>query len=83
MVCGAFFRRSLRFLHPIEVLGPRGGGGGAGALKGWVHKVLKQFFTLGNSKIEVFESVFYDNVTTRYVVHFLGRIYIFFTLLGY
>ena len=44
-----------------------------------------QFFTLGSSKIEVFETCFFDIVTTqndhpRYVNHFLGRIYVVFTL---
>ena len=47
-----------------------------------------QFFTLGSSKIEVFETDFFDIVTTqydhpRYVKHGLGRIYVFFTLFGY
>ena len=47
-----------------------------------------QFFTLGTSKIKVSETYFVDIVTTkydhqRYVEHFLGRIYVFFTLLGY
>ena len=47
-----------------------------------------QFFTLGSSKIEVFETYFFDIVTTqydhpRYVEHVLGRIYVFFTLFGY
>ena len=47
-----------------------------------------QFFTLGSSKIEVFETCFFDIVTTsndhpRYVKHDLGRIYVFFTLFGY
>ena len=47
-----------------------------------------QLFTLGSSKIEVFETCFYDIVTTqndhpRYVKHVLGRIYMFFTLFGY
>ena len=46
------------------------------------------FFTLDSSKIEVFKTCFYDIVTTqydhpRYVKHVLGRIYVFFTLLGY
>ena len=44
-----------------------------------------QFFTLGGSKIEVFETHFFDIVITerdhpRYVKHVLGRIYVFFTL---
>ena len=47
-----------------------------------------QFFTLCCSKIEVFETCFFDIVTTQndhpsYVKHVLGRIYMFFTLFGY
>ena len=47
-----------------------------------------QSFTLGSSKIEVFETCFFDIVTTqndhpRYVKHVLGRIYVFLTLFGY
>ena len=43
-----------------------------------------QFFTLGSSKIEVFETYFFDNVTTQYdhlrdVKHVLGHLYVFFT----
>ena len=50
--------------------------------------VIMQFFTLGNSKIEVFETCFYEIVITRYdhprcVKHVLGRIYVFFTRFGY
>ena len=46
-----------------------------------------QFFTPGSSKIEVFESCFFDIVTTqndhpRYVKHVLGRTYMFFTQFG-
>ena len=42
-----------------------------------------QFFTLDSSKIEVFETYFFDIVTTQYdhpsyVKHVLGRIYVFF-----
>ena len=47
-----------------------------------------QFFTPGSSKIEVFETCFFDIVTTqndhpRYVKHVLARMYMFFTLFGY
>ena len=47
-----------------------------------------QFFTLGSSKIEVFETYFFDIVITKndhpkYVKHVLGPIYMFFTLFGY
>ena len=63
-------------------------GGGGGSLKGLVHNLLMQSFTLGNSKVEVFETYFFDIVTTqndhpRYVKHVLGSIYVFFTLFGY
>ena len=44
-----------------------------------------QFFTPDSSKIEVFETCFFDIVTTqndhpKYVKHVLGRIYVFLTL---
>ena len=53
-----------------------------------VHNLLMQFFTVGSSKIEVFETYIFDIVTTQYdhpsyVKHVLGRIYMFFTLFGY
>ena len=35
-----------------------------GLVNGSVHNLLVQFFTLGSSKIEVFETCFYDIVTT-------------------
>ena len=55
---------------------------------GLVHNLLMQFFTLGSSKIEVFETFFLDTMISynehpRYVKHGLGRIYVFFTLFGY
>ena len=55
-----------------------------GLLNGPGHNLPMQFFTLGSSKIEVFESCFFDIVTTqndhpRYVKHVLGRIYVFLT----
>ena len=59
-----------------------------GLVNGEVHNLLMQFFNPGSSKIEVFETCFFDIVTTqndhpRYVKHVLGRIYVFFTLFGY
>ena len=39
-------------------------GGGGGFRKGLVHNLLMQFFTLGSSKIEVFETHFFDIVVT-------------------
>ena len=59
-------------------------GGGGGGSKGLVHNLLMQFFNPDSSKIEVFETCFFDIVTTqndhpRYVKHVLGPIYLFFT----
>ena len=42
------------FSSKFWVLG-RGRGGGGGGPKGLVHNLLMQFFTLGSSKIKVFE----------------------------
>ena len=38
--------------------------GGGGPPNGLVHNLLMQFFTLGSSKMEVFETCFFDIVTT-------------------
>ena len=59
-----------------------------GLVNGPVHNLLMQFFTLGSSKVEVFETCFFDIVTTQYdhpsyIKHVLGRIYVFFTRFGY
>ena len=59
-----------------------------GLVNGPVHNLLMQFFTLGSSEMEVFETCFFDIVTERndhpsYAKHVLGRIYVFFTLFGY
>ena len=56
--------------------------------KGRVHNLLMHFFTPDSSKMEVFETYFFDIVTTqndhpRYGKHVLGRIYVFFSLFGY
>ena len=58
-----------------------------GLVIGPVHNLLMQFFTPDSSKIEVFETCFFDIVTTQndissYAKHVLGRIYVFFTLFG-
>ena len=62
--------------------------GGGGSPKRWVHNLLMQFFTLGGSKIVVFQTYFSDTVITENdrpicVKHVLGCIYMFFTLFGY
>ena len=61
MLCKACFRLYLRVFHPVGVLGARVGGG---ASKGLVHNVLLQLFTLGSSKVEVFETYFFHIVIT-------------------
>ena len=38
--------------------------GGGGSPKGLVHNLLMQFFTLDSSKMEDFETCFFDIVTT-------------------
>ena len=53
-----------------------------------MHNLLMQFFTPDSSKMEVFETYFFDIVTIQndhpsYGKHVLGRIYVFFTLFGY
>ena len=53
-----------------------------------MHNLLMQFFTPDSSKIKVFETYFFDIVTTQndhpsYVKHVLGRIYVFSALFGY
>ena len=40
------------------------GGGGGGAPKGLVHNLLMRFFTPDSSKMEVFETCFFDIVIT-------------------
>ena len=59
-----------------------------GLVNGEVHNLLMQFFIPDRSKIEVFETCFFDIVTTQndhpsYVKHVLGCIYVFSTLFGY
>ena len=58
-----------------------------GLVNGPVHNLLMQFFTPGSSKIEVFETCFFDIVTTQndissYAKHVLGRTYVFFNRFG-
>ena len=52
-----------------------------------MHNLLMQFFTPDSSKIEVFETCFFDIVTTQndhpsYAKHVLGRNYVFSPYLG-
>ena len=62
--------------------------GGGGGQKGLAHNLLMQFFTLGSSNIEVFDTYFSNvaisqNDHPSYVKHILGHIYMFLTLFGY
>ena len=68
-------------------LGIRSGGGGWGLPRDGCTTCLCSFFTADSSKIEVYETCFFDIVTTQndhpsYVKHVLGPIYVFFTYLG-
>ena len=59
-----------------------------GCPKGLVHNVRVHFFTLGSSKMQVYETYFFDTMITqnnhpRHVKHVLGRISVFFTLFAY
>ena len=70
------------------VIGCRGAGGGRWSPRGLVHHLLLQFFTLGSSRMEVFETHFFETVITstdrtRNVKHVLDRIYVFLILLSY
>ena len=58
----SMFYAEMTCFHPFWVSG-RGGGGGAP--KGLVHNLLMQFFNPDSSKIEVFETCFFDIVTTQ------------------
>ena len=59
-----------------------------GLVNGPVHNLLMQFFTPGSSEIKVFETCFFDIVTTQndhpsYIKHVLGRIYVCFMRFGF
>ena len=62
--------------------------GGGGAPKGSrTHNLLMQFSSLGNSKMEISESDFFNTLTIQndqisYVKHVLAPFYLFFTLFG-
>ena len=76
------------FTYISPYLGIRSGGGGGVSQGIDTQPAVMQFFNLGSSKMEVFETCFYDIVTTyndhpRYVKHVSGRIYVYFTLFGY
>ena len=81
MLCKACFSPSLCGFHPIWVLG------GGGLPRGQGHNLLMQFSGLGNSKMEFFETDFFDTLTIQndqisYVKHVLAPLYVFFTLFG-
>ena len=55
--------------------------------RGLGHKLLMQFYSLRSSKMEIFETDFFDTVTIQnaqisYVKHVLAPLYVFFTLFG-
>ena len=84
MLCKACFRPSLCVFHPIWLCVWGGGGGTKGSR---AHNLLMQFSGLGNSKIEISETDFFDTLTIQndqisYVKHVLDPVHVFFTLFG-
>ena len=80
MLCKACFSPLLRVFHPIWVLG-------GGLPRGVGHNLLMQFSRLGSSKMELFETDFFDTLTIQnhqisYAKHVLAPLYAFFTLFG-
>ena len=66
-------------------LGVCGGGGGTKGSR--AHNLLMQFSGLGNSKMEISETDFFDTLTIQndqisYVKHVLDPLHVFFTLFG-
>ena len=62
------------FSHNLGVGWAGAAGEGGGSPKGMFHNLLVHFFTLGNSKVKVFQSYFFVIATTqndhpRYVKH--------------
>ena len=75
-------------LDPLHVFFTLFGCGGGGGTKGSrAHSLLMQFSGLGNSKIEISETDFFDTLTIQndqisYVKHVLDPVHVFFTLFG-
>ena len=61
---GMYSRFSGRIYVVFTLYGYEFRGGGGGSPKGLVHNLLMRFFTLECSKIEVFQTCFFDVVTT-------------------
>ena len=60
-------------------------GGGGGLIRGVGHNLLVEFSSLGNSKMEISETDFFDTFTIQnhqisYVKHVLAPLYMFVTL---
>ena len=69
---------SLCVFHPLWILG-------GGIPRGQGHKLLMQFSSLGNSKMEIYETdIFYtlkiQNDQICYAKHVLAPLHVFFTL---
>ena len=68
-------------------LGVFGGGGGGWLPRGLGHNLLLQFSNLGNSKMEISETDFFDTLTIQndqisYAKHVLAPLDVFFTPFG-
>ena len=78
---------SGRMMCFVPYLGILCGGRGEVSPKGLVHNRVVQFFTLGNSKIEAFETFFLNILATHidhlgYIKHLLGNFFVFFIQFG-
>ena len=72
-------------LAPFYVFTLFGCWGGGGLPRGRGNNLLMQFSRLNSSKMEIFESDFFDTLTIQndqisYVKHVLAPLYVFFTL---
>ena len=77
------YEKHLFVLAPLCLFFTLFGGGGGGGLP----NLLMQFSSLGNSKMEISETDFFDTLTIQndqisYVNHVLAPLCVFFTLFG-
>ena len=83
----SYVKHVLDPLHVFFTLFGCGGGGGGSTKGSRAHNPLMQFSSLGNSKMEISETDFFDTLTIQndqisYVKHVLDPLHVFFTLFG-